>query len=312
MERFVGTERFRRFATWPPDTPLPASALAQVWAEIEVREDAAVATKRLSEDAQVYFPLRDEFYLRDLFEIDPDSQGDLERFVSRLGFLFGRYGETDKTALVGTVTDDSGPLGPYATWGLTTGGEGKRLTDRRRELFMELVLADHTYPFELLDEIRLGLCWLRDLSRLAISFQESGWADLPDEWETARFGIRKPQAPDEAFAAFVTGVNAGVRSMPPHIYIPRIEVDPRYQTMLSMGGPSLYSVVVSQIFNHIAERAPYRRCANESCGRVFVRQVHGAAEYAPRLEGVKFCSAGCREAQKQRKSRRRKREEGKR
>lgn len=35
---------------------------------------------------------------------------------------------------------------------------------------------------------------------------------------------------------------------------------------------TLFEVLVLELFRHIAEGASYKRCANESCGRTFVRQ----------------------------------------
>ncbi|MFD4716533.1 hypothetical protein ACFWN5_43735, partial [Streptomyces sp. NPDC058430] len=42
--------------------------------------------------------------------------------------------------------------------------------------------------------------------------------------------------------------------------------------------PTIYSVAYLQLYNHIAEKATIRECANETCRRSFVRQ-RGRAEY---------------------------------
>lgn len=71
------------------------------------------------------------------------------------------------------------------------------------------------------------------------------------------------------------------------------------------GAASLYSICCLELFNHVAENATYRTCANETCRRLFVRQ-EGRAEFAQhRMKGVRFCSERCKGVQKQREYRRR-------
>ena len=73
--------------------------------------------------------------------------------------------------------------------------------------------------------------------------------------------------------------------------------------------PDLYSAMALQLFNLVVEDLPIRRCANERCGRRFVRQI-GRVEYGQwRTEGVKYCTNTCARAQAQREYRRRIRKE---
>ncbi len=69
--------------------------------------------------------------------------------------------------------------------------------------------------------------------------------------------------------------------------------------------PTIYSVSFLQLYNHLAEGAVARRCANETCLRAFVRQRGRAAYDQHRTVGVKYCSRGCARAQAQRQLRRR-------
>jgi hypothetical protein len=69
--------------------------------------------------------------------------------------------------------------------------------------------------------------------------------------------------------------------------------------------PSILSVIFLQLYNHLAEDATIRECANETCRRNFVRQ-RGRAEYGQnRTSGIKYCTRECARAQAQRELRRR-------
>ena len=75
-------------------------------------------------------------------------------------------------------------------------------------------------------------------------------------------------------------------------------------------GPlTVYSQSFLQLYNHMAEEATVRHCANEPCGRSFVRQRGRAHFEQHRTEGIKYCSRECARAQAQRELRRRRRNE---
>lgn len=62
-----------------------------------------------------------------------------------------------------------------------------------------------------------------------------------------------------------------------------------------------------QLANILADSVPLKRCANETCGQVFSRQVGRSEHGQHRRTGVKFCTVNCSRAQAQRDFRRRKR-----
>jgi hypothetical protein len=64
-----------------------------------------------------------------------------------------------------------------------------------------------------------------------------------------------------------------------------------------------------QLYNHLVEKAEFRQCANEPCGKTFVRQ-RGRAEFGQhRTSGILYCSRDCARAQAQRQLRRRRKAE---
>jgi len=71
--------------------------------------------------------------------------------------------------------------------------------------------------------------------------------------------------------------------------------------------PPLYCVLCLELFNHILDNAAYRTCANETCGRLFVRQQGRSEHGQHRASGVLYCSHSCARAQANRAYRRRRR-----
>jgi hypothetical protein len=70
---------------------------------------------------------------------------------------------------------------------------------------------------------------------------------------------------------------------------------------------NLTELCALELFNHVAENATYRTCENETCQRPFVRQYGRAMHGQSKVQGIKYCSSACAQAQTQRMYRRRRR-----
>jgi hypothetical protein len=242
------------------------------------------------------YELPPEFYLRQVFAVDLDDDNSIRAFIEEWGFLFdwweGRNPNHEPDLwemppdLGNFMYDNAGPAledhGPF--W--------------RERHYRSLRYEKRPSPrFELFLETRIGIAWLRDLVRLWDSNKTSEFKKLPTQWETGTFGVPKPKSKEQALNTLIEGVNDTVGDLRTRLIRPG-------ETIGYAVSPFRGAMI--QLFNHVAQDIPYRRCANETCRRRFVHQVEGASEYGQyRSDGVMYCSNRCARAQAQREYRKR-------
>jgi hypothetical protein len=125
----------------------------------------------------------------------------------------------------------------------------------------------------------------------------------PDELEATEFSRNASNGRGVAAAEFLNlTLSVALRSFTPVVWLAHAR--PEAADALREAGRvrevALFPLCCLQLHNHIVTRAEYRRCANETCGRLF-------AAGEGRRQAL-YCSAACRHAQAQREFRRRKRE----
>jgi hypothetical protein len=231
----------------------------------------------------------EELYLRELMELDlADSDAILE-FTRRYGRMDGEHWE-----LLGA-----------RRWRW-------RGTPREIERIDEL-LSTYTVPdgdfggVSHLEVFRVHARLLRDAVRLWTEATMTGsvrealrrwesFAPPPQDSPVLRDAAGLRADDDEGYARR-QAAEFVVEFLTPALapYHPRFEVRVGGELWLSGApAPRLYSAMVLQLYNHIAEGARYRHCANENCGRIFVRQRDRAQQGRYRTEGsLKYCSRKC-------------------
>ena len=150
-------------------------------------------------------------------------------------------------------------------------------------------------------EVAAHLRALRAMVNFWVAFRnDDAPGELINAWEREGFNTVDLA---HAWRNFDLFTNAALRDFHVRVYVE--------DTGLQYQQP-LYSALVLQFVNHVAEQAEYRLCANEAHRdrKLFVRQQGRALHGQYRSEGVRFCSPACAKAQTQREYRRRKRVDG--
>lgn len=139
----------------------------------------------------------------------------------------------------------------------------------------------------------------------APGWQRIGFLDL--EREDAFPGERplSEEHPETlAWYFFANMLNQGLTRVGPRLVPPDLDAAPYLGDIVDA-----FTAGCVMVFNDLHERIPYRRCADETCGRIFRRQVGRSEGAFSRSEGVSYCSPQHARNQSQRERRRRARAE---
>jgi hypothetical protein len=301
MTEMIGKARIA-IASWPcGPVPLPP---------IEVPTLTHFDGNVMGFDAPVRWPveLPMELYLREVVDLDLTDTEAIRAFSGR----FGPIGLPDLKDL--TPEEAMSHAGPFRAKGLTA-PRPEALAEMRRRVVAETPTGGNALgasrTFLLLDEFRLHVRLMRDLAHIWQAHQAGeGYASVTEQWESYDFGITELLGVSalnlETLLLWflASSLNHGMRD-----FRVRLGVESIDDTLVnrSRGGAasSLYALLCLQLWNHVVEDATYRRCQNETCGRLFVRQRGRAKHHQYRTEGVLYCSRECARAQAQRGLRRR-------
>lgn len=105
--------------------------------------------------------------------------------------------------------------------------------------------------------------------------------------EAAGFAALGDERPETvAWARFSGLLNDGLAELSPRLLGLDIESEPDVSDVASS-----YAAACSRIFNDLRERRPYKVCADETCRRIFRRQLgRSEGKNRPRSTGVEYCT----------------------
>ena len=104
---------------------------------------------------------------------------------------------------------------------------------------------------------------------------------------------------------FVEVTGAALRDFQVRVDVEVVGQSPADDLQVGEVETTLYSAGMLQLVNDLAANETVRRCANEACGRPYVRQLGRSTYGGHRRDGTRYCSSTCARAQYQREKRRR-------
>ena len=243
------------------------------------------------------FPIPPELYLRDFRDVDLADPEAILGFYNRFGALgcWRREGEVYPWRFVDALTELVASAPPDVR-GPVPGG---------------------VRCFEHVEEFRAAATFIRNLTT-AYTLLSGGESIEPTVWE--RHDLTPMSWPCEAAelgAVFVDRLNRLLKAFYPSVFLfsdggKSLRVREEGFDLpadLWESRPDLLDVLALQLYNHVAESARYRTCANEPCRGLFWRQSGRAVHGQHRTKAVMYCSSNCARAQSSREYRRRQRRE---
>jgi hypothetical protein len=232
-----------------------------------------------------------ETYLK-LAALDPNDMAGILDFLNKYGEL-GVRGQYKPDALL------------WSHFVLPSDEEAAELVEAYEYATDAVGLATNV---ETLVEVQWAILFMRDLISAWRVFQ--GEIDpAVHTWECPLWQHRNgpldspPWSPEGPAVLLNSGLGEGLTPFSPTVHHSYEGDQPVY---LFAGEVPTWNLCCLELFNHIVEGAVYKTCANETCGREFVRQEGRAEHGQHRTSGVKYCSSTCARAQAQREYRRRK------
>ena len=290
-----------RITAWPG--VLPAIRTIEAPVDVEYREGLRVYADSpyvLNDDRIEFgeghtrrFTVPSELYLRQVLDVDLDDPEAILNFYNRFGML-------------GVWKVIYQPLHPLAAI------VAAATTDAER--------ASGVRTFEHVDEFRFHASGLRlavEIYRLYTlgNLEVADWPLRTDsrwsgEWRY-RIGLPRIDSGVDALRFLADATWKHLEPFHPWLAISAPVREGQDTTTLepqdALWSPDLLNVLWLQFYNHVATGETYKRCQNESCGRMFVYQTSDRAKHGQRwTTGVMYCSDLCAKAQAQRAYRRRK------
>lgn len=265
-----------RWEVWPRERLEPRDVeVLPICFDKSSREIYIAETWNLPTDGPRIFPLPDEFYLRELADLEVWNDKALAGFVEQYGAVYWP-GSTVYGRLIG---------------GLVIHRRAARVA---------------------LSDVRDEVLVLRNLSRLVVTMMESpgglsgeSLESVSASWEPCSWDI--PTNARQLATQAALRITAGLGNLSPFVSVSGTR--PQNDSLIDV-----YSATCLQMFNHIAEGASVRRCRSQTCGRAFVRQLGRAKTMSGievhRMVGVDYCSKECAQAEAARQRRFRIRDAG--